>query len=196
MWWLEPLGVFAKHYVPKIKKPLLYATAAVSLFGAGVGTGWLLNDTHHAKAEAREAQQSVSDIINEANTNTEQVRVEYREDLTKVLKLEAERDRLRAENSSLQERITVYVPQDAGPDSGRLSNGAVGLLNDASQGVAAGTHSAAAPSAQADTAPSDVSWLDLARYNVRISGLYNDARLQCNALIEWVDEHVVQNPAR
>lgn len=195
-WWIPPLGTFAVHYGKKFRKPLAYAAVAAALYGAGVGTGWLLNDTRHAKAEAREAHQSVSDIINEANANTEQVRVEYREDLTKVRALEAERDRLRAENVTLQERITIYVPQGSGPDGGYLSNGAVGLLNDAASGVAAGTHSAAAPSSQEDTAPSAVSWSDFARYNVRVSGLYNDARVQCNALIDWVDEHIVQTQAR
>ena len=75
---------------------------------------------------------------------------------------------------------------------GYLSNGAVGLLNDAARPGAAGTAGLSAhASVEEALAPSAVSWTDLARYTVRISGHYNDAALQCNALIDWVEANVV-----
>lgn len=198
LWWLDPALVFARHYATKFKKPLLITAAAVALYGGGVGTGWVMNDLHHAKAEAAVAVKAVEQVVTEAAARDEVVRTQYVTDLTTTRKLEAERDRLRAQNASLQERIDSYVPETAGPDgSGYLSAGAVSLLNDAvSVSPAPAAGSSSPTSVEEALAPSSVSWRDLARYTVKISGTYNDAMLQCNALIDWVDVNVVNKTAQ
>lgn len=195
MWWVNPLLVFARHYVVKFKKPLLYAAGAAALFGGGFASGWSANENRHLAEDARKAETKVERVIEQVVVRDEVERKVYVQDLAQVRKLEAERDRLRAQNVALQERVDLYVPQNAGPDgSGYLSVGAVRLLNDATSG--AGTSTAApAASVEEALAASTVSWRDLTRYTVRIAGTYNDAMLQCNALIDWVDVNIVNKPA-
>lgn len=194
MWWIEPAVVFARHYVSKYRKQCLVAVAAGALFGTGFVGGWVSHSVHQSKKSAADAVQIVEKIKTEYIERDGVERTVYVRDLETTRKLEAERDRLRVENQDLQERLINYVPQGSGPAGGYLSNGAVRLLNDAAAGRPA---TAGVPSGsfdEADLAPSAVSWLDLARYNVRISGQYNDAALQCNALIDWVEANVVNKP--
>lgn len=195
MWWVNPLLVFARHYVVKFKKPLLYAAGAAALFGGGYASGWSANENRHLAEDARKAETKVERVIEQVVVRDEVERKVYVQDLAQVRKLEAERDRLRAQNVALQERVDLYVPQNAGPDgSGYLSAGAVRLLNDATSGAGAST-AAPAASVEEALAPSAVSWRDLTRYTFRIAGTYNDAMLQCNALIDWVDVNIVNKPA-
>lgn len=195
MWWIEPALVFGRHYAAKFKKPLMYAAAALALTGGGFAAGWTANENRHAVAAQDRAEVQVVAVVEEAVARDEAVRTVYVQDLAATRKLEAERDRLRTENATLQERMTLYVPENAGPDgSGFVPVGAVRLLDDAALGSAASASPASPTPVGEGSAPSDVSWLRLTQHTVKISGLYNDAALQCNALIDWVDTHVVNKP--
>jgi hypothetical protein len=196
LWWIEPAIVYARHYAVKFKKPLLYAAAASALIGGGFAAGWTVNENRHAEIAQTLIKRELA-VVHEAYAKRDEAeRAAYVTDLASTRKLEAERDRLRTQNASLQERISLYVPQaDSRTGAGYLANGAVRVFNDAASGdPVAATAATSAPSEE-DRAASDVSWLDLSKYTVRISGQYNDVRLQCNALIDWVDTNVVNKPA-
>lgn len=194
MWWIEPTVVFARHYVSKYRKQCLVAVAAGALFSTGFVGGWVSNTVHQNEKKATEAVKIVERIKTEYIERDGVERTVYVRDLETTRKLEAERDRLRSENQDLQERLVQYVPQGSGPDGGYLSNGAVRLLNEAAAGRTASAGVPTGSPSETDLAASSVGWIDLARHTVRISGQYNDARLQCNALIDWVDENVVNKP--
>lgn len=141
-----------------------------------------------AKSEVRAAEVRVERVITEVKVRDEVERKVYVEDLKRVRALEAEKRALTAQVAALQKEVDTYVPEI--PGSAFLSRGAVSLLDQAALGPAA-TGSPAAIAAVEDTAPSDVSWRTFVSHEIELRGRYNEARNQCNALIDWVETNVV-----
>lgn len=192
MWWVEPAIVYMRHY----KKPLLIAASVVAVLGGSFGGGVLFEKSRASGAVVRQNEKVIEKVVTEYVERDAVERTVYVRDLEATRKLEAERDRLRALNNQLQYQMDAYVPIQEGSTGAFIPVGAVRLLDRAAQpaSAAAAELSPAAP-VEADLAPSDLNWRDLARYTVLIAGKYNDTAAQCNALIEWVDTNVVStNP--
>lgn len=118
----------------------------------------------------------------------------YVKDLETVRELEKKNQDLTNNINSLQKRIVNYVPKEVA--NYKLSNGAVSVFDNAAKGETPNhnnspTDAANLPNGQ-DSTPSNVNGLDASQYAIEIAGRYNQARNQCNALIDWVDENIVK----
>lgn len=180
-------GIMLRPY----KKQLIMAGAAVAIFAVGFGSGWQAKAHQDDKSALHKAETQVQTVIKEVRVRDEVERKIYVEDLARVRALEAEKQRLNTLVVSLRAQVNAYVPEV--PSTPYVSTGAVGLLNGAASGIdpsSAGSSSSVA--AGQDTAPSGVTWRALVDDGITVRKLYNDARNQCNALIDWTETHVVK----
>lgn len=173
------------------KKLLTTAAVALAISAASFGAGWMVHSNMAAKAAEQGQKVAVRQVIKEVQVRDEVERRVYVEDLARVRALEAEKSRLTTQVAALQKEVDQYVPEI--PGSAYLSRGAVSLLDQAALGSAA-TGSPTAIAAVEDTAPSDVSWRAFVSHEIDLRGRYNQARAQCNELIDWVETNVVNKP--
>lgn len=189
---MVPAAITAgKIFFSANKKLIATVSVAALLSLSSFGAGWLVHSNLAAKGEARGEVVKVEKVIEEVIVRDEVERKVYVEDLARVRALEAERSRLTVQVATLQKEVDQYVPEV--PGSAYLSRGAVSLLDQAAIGSPSAT-SPAAIAAVEDTSPSDVSWRAFVSHEIDLRGRYNQARAQCNELIDWVETNVVNKP--
>ncbi len=154
--------------------------------------------TNQAKTEKIiEYKDKLQTITKEVRVAEEVEKKIYIADLTQVRKLEAENQALKNKIETLKNKVETYVPEKNVGDY--LTIGAVSLHNNAADPNYAANYSteaqAAAIALSENTAASALSWRQFTKAEIDLRGQYNKARNQCNALIDWVETNIVNDPA-
>lgn len=161
---------------PILRKSLVAILILLS-FGGYSGGVYFLGFQHKGKAveaqEVRALREYVARLnsqVLEAQRRSEELELRIRDDVKRV--------------DVIKERVTVYVEPDKNDFCGPTV-GVVSLLNEARD---PGLSSASHLTVEEGRAPSGFGYTDQVEDTLMITQRYNQLMMQCNALIEWVEE--------
>lgn len=169
----------------------LMAIAGAASLAVGFGSGWITRDAFADAAENKRLETAVEQMIERENTFREEAQARAQADLESAQEQAEFRLQLNDSIRSLSNEIDdiAEVQSDL-----RLSAGYVRLLNDAitGEGRSSDLSDTSGASPYADSGTSDVDFDELARWQLDTVQQYKNVWQQCNALIEWNIENLVE----
>ena len=169
----------------------LMAIAGTASLAIGFGGGWMTRDAFADAAKTKALETSIDRLVERENTLRTDIADRALADLESAREQADYQDRLEANIRSLENEIdeVAEVQSDL-----RLSAGYVSLLNDAITGVdrpgSVPDPSGASP--YADSGASSVDFAELTRWQLATVEQYKTIWQQCNALIDWNVENMVE----
>jgi len=174
-------------------KVAIIAGSIILLFGGGYYMGCTQDQVHQAKAQSGAIAAGTRQVVADQAKAQTIVQKVYVQDQATVTKLLADKAALSQKVTLLQAKVDSYVPQIV--DSAYVPLGAVRLLNNTSSSGSTGSQSSAPEStsgtADSDSQPSTLTWRQFVAAEISVRGQYTNAQNQCNALIQWDQDHIV-----
>jgi hypothetical protein len=183
---LGPVAIVWKAVKPWVLKGALLATI--------VGFSFVSGCEYRVRHELKQEAAKVPAIVHTITKREIERQTVYVKDEALVRKLQNDNYTLQTKNDALKALVNLYVPDQEGGPGRYVSPCAVRLLDEAADGITSGQVVSASLSACESSSPGSFTWGQLVQDGIDLRGKYNALKAKDDALIDEIDEHIVNAP--